>query len=1056
MKLDIKIVEYSPEYADSLAEMWNLSNSNWGGGDTVYTEEDIKEEYENSSDINIYLALDDETVVGFCSFSEYEEDEGALYIPLLNVRPDYHGKKIGKALVLKTVERSIEMEWPRLDLYTWPGNTKAVPLYKKCGFFWEKRDDETHLMNFIPTVLNTEAVKEYFETIDWYNDSNRTIEIEADGSKEDDYGFYQYSWEKEEESLKMGFDRRGRGIRMIETNDYRIESKIQKQVLPFNNRYEIEYHLENKSSRNLEITLEGIDNKNIKYDFKKTLQVKDKEILKAKFYLGEIEKEQDHWRTHPVVETNISINGKKAVFKTGIEPKFPVNLNMNLKDSVNQRNIESLAYLELENAYEQAISLEFEIPVNDEVVFCDNIIKKELKAKEKVSIPINYIIKEYNLYSEDIHFKIKKDHEEVTFKRKLTTIFNGRGRRLSGESEKEWFITNGKYKLIFDKNDNEISFQKYHSDYYGAFILYPSIGLPFTTEFSQKKAEKVDFISRDNDAIKMEVLYRSEKTKGIDMQLIIELYSDGLIKYYMKLKNTQDKKSKEINTRYGIYFQLKNAVMPYADKIIELKTTEDMNLDNWNVDKLDENWILTDHYGDKYGLMWSGDLKVKHQEWHFGFEDNLGEIEAGSTIKTKPIYLALDTFRDWFELREFATRSKELNSNAELIKENNNPDYRTEESIAIEINQGNPIISDDFSLKINRYKKANIYGVIKVESDNNLIESYEKELSKEEEDRQIELQVKMNKVSEEEKKENSHQGIEVIDTELDLSSMVVKRKKLVFIKDNSISIDKKIEDIKGDKTYTFSNGTIQMKAAENYGPALYSLSYKGKEWLDSLYPKAGAKSWWNPWFGGISTHPGGLQNVSRAEAKQNFDFAELEDNKGNNWQGISIELDLEDNKDFRGLAYKQYYLTLPSLPLLLLTTEVIQNTGKHYNNKGFNTEVFVKATEDLKDSYFNHRRKDGEIIKYRAGYNDYHINIDKTVLFASENDKTYLQAFQSGYHSSWGFMNLDVLAVNIENYLSIKDGSKIFTAPAFLFFTDTFYQENILEDLKNIRFKCFT
>ncbi|MFD0960511.1 hypothetical protein [Paenibacillus chungangensis] len=59
------------------------------------------------------------------------------------------------------------MGWPRLDLFTWAGNTKAVPLYKKCGFFWEKKDDSVHLMNFIPTVLQTEALLPSLERLDW-------------------------------------------------------------------------------------------------------------------------------------------------------------------------------------------------------------------------------------------------------------------------------------------------------------------------------------------------------------------------------------------------------------------------------------------------------------------------------------------------------------------------------------------------------------------------------------------------------------------------------------------------------------------------------------------------------------------------------------------------------------------------------------------------------------------------------------------------------------------------------------------------------------------------
>ncbi|GMQ61167.1 GNAT family N-acetyltransferase [Vallitalea maricola] len=177
----IKIVMYDHTYAESLADMWNQSGQNWGGEQVSRTAEDVINENEKMGNICAFLALDGDEVVGYCSFSEYKQDEGASYIPLLNVRTDHIGKKIGKTLVKECVKKAMESKWPRLDLYTWQGNDKAVPVYKKCGFFWERRDGSTHLMNFMPYVMRTEAVKQYFDTFDWYDDSVREIKIESDG-----------------------------------------------------------------------------------------------------------------------------------------------------------------------------------------------------------------------------------------------------------------------------------------------------------------------------------------------------------------------------------------------------------------------------------------------------------------------------------------------------------------------------------------------------------------------------------------------------------------------------------------------------------------------------------------------------------------------------------------------------------------------------------------------------------------------------------------------------------------------------------------------------------
>lgn len=164
-------------------------------------------------------------------------------------------------LVLNAVRKTIELGWPRLDLFTWPGNTKAVPLYKKCGFFWEKRDDTTHLMNFIPTVLKTEAISEFFETADWYEDSIRSIEIKPDGRQENKFDYFEYSWEKDGRKLKVEFERTGRGMRLIETDDYLVSATVQDHELIFGRDYKVVYEIVNKSGKPLNVAIRGKEGK---------------------------------------------------------------------------------------------------------------------------------------------------------------------------------------------------------------------------------------------------------------------------------------------------------------------------------------------------------------------------------------------------------------------------------------------------------------------------------------------------------------------------------------------------------------------------------------------------------------------------------------------------------------------------------------------------------------------------------------------------------------------------------------------------------------------------
>ncbi|GAA3413448.1 hypothetical protein ACFFNY_02025 [Paenibacillus hodogayensis] len=89
----LTIVPYRPELAAAVADMWNASRDGWGGGSSMKTAEQIRQEETRSDALVVYLAMEGETVAGYCSLGEYKEEAGALYIPLLNVRPEYQGKK---------------------------------------------------------------------------------------------------------------------------------------------------------------------------------------------------------------------------------------------------------------------------------------------------------------------------------------------------------------------------------------------------------------------------------------------------------------------------------------------------------------------------------------------------------------------------------------------------------------------------------------------------------------------------------------------------------------------------------------------------------------------------------------------------------------------------------------------------------------------------------------------------------------------------------------------------------------------------------------------------
>ena len=245
----IQIVEYEDSLAATIADMWNRSNDAWGGGSGIKTASQVIARNAGAAHYNVYIAMAGEEAVGYCSLARYFGDADTLYISLLGVRPDYHGKKVGKALVLQCMERTMELGYSRIDLHTWSGNTSAVPLYKKCGYLWEDRPDSTHLVNFIPMILKTELFADFFKKADWYNHSTRSLDIVPDGVKMNNFEIFGYSWEMDGETLAVGFERTGRRMRLIETNDYRIELMANEHALAFGLDYTCTFTLKIKQAK---------------------------------------------------------------------------------------------------------------------------------------------------------------------------------------------------------------------------------------------------------------------------------------------------------------------------------------------------------------------------------------------------------------------------------------------------------------------------------------------------------------------------------------------------------------------------------------------------------------------------------------------------------------------------------------------------------------------------------------------------------------------------------------------------------------------------------------
>ncbi|WBW99226.1 GNAT family N-acetyltransferase [Oceanirhabdus sp. W0125-5] len=1014
---EIKVVEYKDIYASGIADMWNKSGDSWGGDTSVKTAKDIINERKNSTDLNLFVALNGEEVAGTCSFARYAFDKNTSYIPLLNVRPDYHGKKVGKKLILKVVEEAIKSDWPRLDLFTWAGNLKAVPLYKKSGFFWEKNEQSVHLMNFLPYVINSEALKDYFEVLHWYDDRKMDIEVKPDGIEEGEFQFFEYLWKKEKTQLRVQFERKGRVLREIETEDYSIKCSLKKQKLIFGKDYEIEFEIVNKSGNDLEISISGMNDREIKNSIDETLNVYDREVINGSFHVGELEEVVTEWITHPLVKNIVTINGKEVVMGLGVEPVYPVKMSTDTKDKQYFKNTEQFTYIDFENSFEEKIQMKFSLPENDYVEFKYKEIEVELESKEKksVRIPVRFIKSGY--IDDEVDVNVLTSNDEVCFKKKLEMAFRGRVGKIGGEDENSYFVSNGRFLAGINKFNNSSFVKEFKKNVLASNVACPSLGEPYSDEFSKKKPSEVTYHVEETASV-LRAKFESDDFKDVKITRVMRLEDDGTLEIYHEIENAASD-IKDISMVNVVGFNTSNGYMAFDNKLLDIRNNIDIGIWLWDHKKLTENWMFASDFQGTRAMWWDKEFKITIDNYRIKQKVEGLQLQKNCVVKTPSVYMASNTFDNYEELRKVAMGCDDL------------PELREIEPFDVSINEGNVFSNGTSKLFVNNYKKTQLHGdvAISIDGEKTFCEKID---FQGEDSKKIEFK-------------NLNVGINHIKIDGNFNNEVIAKEKLIF-NSGVTEITKEIQEEEGCKVFKLSNGVIEMKASPEFSAGLFSIKYNGEDWLESSYPKKRPKSWFNPWGGGVCMIPSGVSLTSYHEQKVEVKFVEVADEFNNIWSGISSTVIFQKHEKYKGLEIEHMYLTRADIPVIKCVYRATNNSNKNLNTS-FERDLFIKEEEKITDSFFEFKDKVGDLKKYKCGKTEIDIEFKGVISVGYNTRKDRMNMVSKGDGLSFAYSVTQDVGIFANFYKEIPHGEDKEVLQEWIIFHDRRIDDREIEDL---------
>lgn len=1027
---NIYIVEYEENLSETVAELYNKSQDFWGGSNEILTATSINSYFLSSGFTNIFVALKDNEAVGICNIKPSARNANTLYIDYLNVISSYHGMGIGRKLVLLCLNRAIELNFPYLNIATWSGNTQAIPLYKKCGFMWEEKTDRTNLLNFIPTILNTEIGKQFFNKADWYKDSNKKLTHDYDGKKTNGFELFTYSWKKNRENLVMGYERFGRHLYKLITNDYSIYFMAKNHSLTFGLNYTCNFIIINKTKKPIHIEILGKSNENFIFDYSYDGNIYGKEELSANFHVLPIRVAIDKERIYPTLMADIFINGMKMTFGLGIEINFPLNVEFKRLNNVAHLGVGEQGFLNIKSNLLHSSAVNFIMPKN----IISNFNKKEfniiLKAKEKCSIPISFTPIEYGYSPFLMTYNIQMCSEKFSFKRPLHLYNQSLSSSFCYENETSYNIINGAWSIVLSKTDNSASIHNFlnkFDTYYGSFY-FPQLGKPFTEEFSLAKPE-VKMYQNGMDMV-MEAEFKSDVVAGFSLLQILTLSSFGSISRDYKITNNSDKEHNvSVKDIYEIPIS-NNAIFSYNNKITHNIGSSLIGLEALEDDKITENWIFDSNERLNFGIKWNINSKplILH-ETSICFEINIDNIKPNESKDIISTSCYFGVFSNYKDFRAFVTK--------DYAEKNNDI---AEDFLQISINKFNPFLkTQHFTIDVINNRSNVLKGEVTTFSSKGIFKREKCKINQE--------STKFN-VFELGLQKDDTLNLDITNIQLNLDSGSKTIKNALFFPSGYI------QKLQKNDIYEIDNGKINFKISREYSDAIYSLTTKRnnkpKEWLLNFYPKHQSFSWWNPFIGGFRYKISGehMNNMQLAKEKIKADFVSINDNFNNNWEGIKTTLDIQNFEEYKGLVIENYYLTLPNIPIICNFCKVINKTNQYKEITFYNT-LYPKSDKskplyaELIDANHIHH-------KLRCSTTSQELEIQPFI-------KLYDNTFERLYSFFTAetvdiYTNNDLSEVSSETQISLKNGQKTILPPSFIIISEEKFDRQNLQNFKRINF----
>ena len=1040
-----RIAIYEPSMAVKCAEMFNAFNEIWPGGFTggiPYDEQRTREFLDKTSAHADLIALDEnDDPVGYCGLYPHWRDKNAAYISILGVHPRVQGKKFGKRLLLKALEVAKEKGLFRVDLYTWPGNMEAVPLYKKIGLFWVP-DTSVYMQDFIPGILQNTLAEEWFEKHpNWYGNFKRELKQTQDKETVEGMDVYQYNFEEEDDKLSVHIDRYGWGIssivRKLDGKEISIKSKLKSHHILMGIENSLCYIIENKTGTDIEFRLSVKPFNGLKWveDFPDKFIIKKDEILtlERNFIVNrDAKKYKSDQKSSEVIIGSFTFNSYELSISTGAKIHPAVELLSTYEYINTPLGTEKKVYLDLQNHTKEQLK---------------GTIKYSIEGIDELKGTIEYNVKPEEIIGIEIPAKIPEETNQVVFKIqaepsvkinnaeflmpefKIPLVANVPNIAEIVQGPNEDIIT-----LITDFWAIRINLERANVYYTRRYVDDSKIrsifelGPPYGMDIDRTLRFDYEVI-KNGTSTTLKLMGNSRQFEGIRIEKYIRV-TPGVkeVEHWIDLINISTTGSiaagGRLSTSSGGGLNVNpignfaKVYTPVYGKYIESEPTYPImsqTLISQDPKDWHETWTAAEILGESgySSVIWKPDNveKIKLQQ---GFLYNLESkqilLEQNEKVNVAHIWVSFSNG----SVRDVRTRWNQLVGQNDLSFDEAVFGVETEPPISVYFKENNIFSKGKTSkatFEIYSITPYPLPGILRLKSP----ELWETSFITEEGNKDqinmpdiipntpllIEIEMKI--------PENTTKSSDMIklcftgEYELEFEIPILLKKDIeVVVKED------KVED-KG--IMIVENGEIKYKVPKNIGGCLIQLEdSEGNTFLADSFPKIGPKFF-------IEHYLGGLQPAVFHQAEGNpfveLERTETEEFSSGDWKGVRTFWTIEKAERLKGQKYSISYLTLPGSNIIRIILENNNDTSREVHSiSGMLADIALKGDPD--GNIIHVPGGTGDIIRNRVKKPFLNqTNVDDPWIRVSKEDVSLTFLSPDGYYGSNTIFDGTVMIVNI-------------------------------------------